>query len=321
MAILLYNFPFFLKTKILLIVNMRKTDFEAITMQSILRKKNLPHVKNEVIMLEHLSELPQLTMTKRMSLCLFIGVCTSGCASLVVNDRKRMAEQNTVMIITDESVVNNLHCSDDFDGFGFFLSYDMLQEILCGIHNMSDLFLLTHNHPMFRVNEEELANAREFFEMILERANLTTHRFRHEVVRLLILTMIYDMGNAFDRVLNRGNQEEKQTRAEGIFVEFVQNVKQHYREQRQVQWYANMMEISPKYLCEVVSAVSQRSPNEWIDRFVVSEIRNQLRHTTKRISEIAVEMHFPTQSFLGKYFKDNVGVSPTDYRNGIEQQK
>ena len=79
------------------------------------------------------------------------------------------------------------------------------------------------------------------------------------------------------------------------------------------------MELSPKYLCEAITSVSRRSPNEWIDKFVTTEIRNQLRHTNKRISEIAAEMNFPTQSFFGKYFKDNVGVSPSDYRNGLEK--
>ncbi len=49
---------------------------------------------------------------------------------------------------------------------------------------------------------------------------------------------------------------------------------------------------------------------------MVLEIRNQLRNTTKSIKEIAQDMHFPTQSFLGKYFKEHVGVSPTEYRRG-----
>ncbi len=79
------------------------------------------------------------------------------------------------------------------------------------------------------------------------------------------------------------------------------------------------MGITPKYLSEVISTVSRRTPNEWIDKFVTTEIRNQLRHTNKKMSEIASDMNFPSQSFFGKYFKENVGVTPSDYRNGIEQ--
>ena len=47
-------------------------------------------------------------------------------------------------------------------------------------------------------------------------------------------------------------------------------------------------------------------------------MRNLLRHTNMRMNEIAEAMNFPTQSFFGKYFKENVGVTPSEYRNGIE---
>jgi AraC-like DNA-binding protein len=39
-----------------------------------------------------------------------------------------------------------------------------------------------------------------------------------------------------------------------------------------------------------------------------------LKYTGKSIKEIAEIMHFTSQSFLGKYFKEHVGVSPKDYR-------
>ena len=32
--------------------------------------------------------------------------------------------------------------------------------------------------------------------------------------------------------------------------------------------------------------------------------------------EITEEMNFPNQSFLGKYFKEHVGISPSAYRKG-----
>jgi len=39
-----------------------------------------------------------------------------------------------------------------------------------------------------------------------------------------------------------------------------------------------------------------------------------LKNSSKSIKEIAEDLHFPNQSFLGKYFKDHVGMSPSEYR-------
>ena len=64
----------------------------------------------------------------------------------------------------------------------------------------------------------------------------------------------------------------------------------------------------------MVKAVSRRTPNEWIDNYVVMELRSLLKNTTKTVKEIAADMNFPNQSFLGKYFKEHVGLSPVSYR-------
>jgi AraC-like DNA-binding protein len=64
----------------------------------------------------------------------------------------------------------------------------------------------------------------------------------------------------------------------------------------------------------MVKQVSCKTPNEWIDNYVTLELRVILKNTTRNIKEIAKEMNFPNQSFLGKYFKEHVGMSPSRYR-------
>jgi AraC-like DNA-binding protein len=44
------------------------------------------------------------------------------------------------------------------------------------------------------------------------------------------------------------------------------------------------------------------------------ELRVLLKNSTKSIKEITEELNFPNQSFLGKYFKEHVGLTPTAYR-------
>ena len=292
-------------------------EIRTITIDSLGKELDVLPAGGNVLLLETLRHMPTMKEPRRMSLCLFIGVCTSGIFTLNVNEKRRSASCGQVMLITDESVINNIQYSDDFEGYGIMISYKMLQEILRDVRNMIDLFLLTHNHPVFSLNELELKCAKSYFQLLQDHVERSS-RYRTEILRLTILTMIYDMASAFDRAIDQPGKNEKQSRAEQIFVEFVQRVEHNYRTHRQVQWYAAEMGLTPKYLCEIVTAVSRRSPNDWIDKFVTSEMRNLLRHTNKKMNEIAKELNFPTQSFFGKYFRENIGVSPTEYRNGAE---
>lgn len=278
----------------------------------------MSHLGNDILLIDSTRTLPAVHDARRMSLCLYIGVCTSGVMTLTVNGKRRSQSHQQVMLTTEESVITDIKYSDDYDGFAFLISYKLLQEILRDVNNMSDLFLLSHNHPVFTLNDEEICAAKNYFNSIRTHIEQKDKRYRTEIIRLTLLTMIYDMAGAFDRAIDQPGKNEKQSRAELLFVEFVQRVERHYHEERQVRWYAQQMNVTPKYLCEVVTTVSRRTPNEWIDKFVTSEIRNLLRHTSMRMSEIASVMNFPTQSFFGKYFKDNVGVTPSEYRNGVE---
>ena len=67
-------------------------------------------------------------------------------------------------------------------------------------------------------------------------------------------------------------------------------------------------------MSELIKQVSKRTPNEWIDSYVMLEIRVLLKNTTKSIKEIAEAVNFPNQSFFGKYFKEHMGMSPTEFR-------
>ena len=46
-----------------------------------------------------------------------------------------------------------------------------------------------------------------------------------------------------------------------------------------------------------------------------------LNNSTLNIKQIAEDMNFANQSFLGKYFKEHVGVSPTEFRKGLQPRK
>ena len=123
--------------------------------------------------------------------------------------------------------------------------------------------------------------------------------------------MFYDVGNVIYRVKNF---DESLRRSEKVFTNFLKMVEENCRKERRVAWYAQQQNITPKYLSEAVKRVSGRTAVEWVENYVTMELRVLLKNSTKTIKEIANEMNFPNQSFLGKYFREHVGVTPSEYR-------
>ena len=192
------------------------------------------------------------------------------------------------------------------------MSDDFFHEIIKGIHDLSSLFLFSRSHPVCHLNDTDSKTIIDYFNLIKAKTDEVTHVFRKDVVCSLLRAMVYDLSNTIYRIQNTGDR--KHTRAESIFTQFIEMVEKNFRTERRVSWYAKALCITPKYLSETVKLVSQRTPNEWIDDYVTLEIRVLLKNTTHSIKEIADEMCFPNQSFLGKYFKEHVGMSPSQYR-------
>ena len=99
-----------------------------------------------------------------------------------------------------------------------------------------------------------------------------------------------------------------------IYTQFVELVRQNYKQERTLNFYADQLCITPKYLSQVVMQVSGKGAVAFIEKHVITECKALLTSTTMTIQQIADAMNFPSQSVFGKYFKRVVGVSPKGYR-------
>ena len=72
--------------------------------------------------------------------------------------------------------------------------------------------------------------------------------------------------------------------------------------------------MSAGYLSTVIKNVSGKTAAEWIDDYVILEAKSLLKSTNLTIQQISDGLNFPSQSFFGKYFKRQTGISPKEYK-------
>ena len=103
------------------------------------------------------------------------------------------------------------------------------------------------------------------------------------------------------------------TASDYTFNKFTQLLRQHPHE-REVQWFAKQLGITPKYLSEICKEMSGKSASEWIADVTVTELKHYLRNSTLPIREVARIMEFPNPSFFCQYTKKHTGLTPNHYR-------
>ena len=289
-------------------VNNRITDA---TLEEAKQWGNAEYMTDGLILTDRISEAPIPQSSTRLNFIL-MAMCKKGKAQYSIDTRQQVVKPGDLMFVSERHVIDNYEASPDFECLCIMLTTEYYHGFVQDVKNVSSLLLFSMNNPVVPLTSKEIQVFTNYFETIREKMADTNHHYRSPLVKALLLAMFYDMSNVIYRVERQGNR--KHTRAEAIFANFIRLLEENFRTQHRVSWYAEQLCITPKYLSEIVKKISLRTPNEWIDSYVILEARVLLKNTTKSIKEITDELNFPNQSFLGKYFKEHVGVSPSEYR-------
>lgn len=172
-------------------------------------------------------------------------------------------------------------------------------------------------NPIFPVNEK----SKEFFDAYFELLKLQLEdkmtSFRKQIMMYVARAATMEMLNYLDKLAEglpaSAPRRQSVNHSDYIFYEFIRLLQQHPHE-REVQWFAKQMGITPKYLSEICKELSSKSAGEWIADVTISELKHLLEDTTMPIREVARLMEFPNASFFCQYTKKHLGVSPNKFR-------
>lgn len=162
--------------------------------------------------------------------------------------------------------------------------------------------------------------------IVLKPSDLPQGPRRHGHANLLASALAYyiSVGETEDEAMMHAqaylkllpaNYAEGNNRSEELYNRFLDAVEHYYNRYADVSFYAEQLNVSPRYLGQVTRRVAERSPKAIIDERIITEIRSMLTSTKKPLKDIARQMGFSSQAHLSRFFKKKTGVSPTDYQH------
>jgi AraC-like DNA-binding protein len=170
-------------------------------------------------------------------------------------------------------------------------------------------------NPCIVLNEEQLALAESYF-LLARQVLQSSLSNKKDIIGGLLSSLSYMTEDIWTGQLNEKTEAlaDSGARAALTYDRFMKLVTEYHNRERGMQFYADKLCLTPKYLSKIVKEASGRSGPEWIDAFVILEAKNLLRYSDESIKEIAYKLHFPSASVFNKFFKANTGLVPSDYR-------
>ena len=104
-----------------------------------------------------------------------------------------------------------------------------------------------------------------------------------------------------------------------LYQSFVKAVETHAKTNSDVAFYADCLNVSPRYLSQVCRKLGQKTPKQIIDTTLIGYIEKELTLSAHTFQEIAYECGFSSQAHFSKYFKKLTGLTPSEYRRKKEK--
>lgn len=242
-------------------------------------------------------------------------LCSAGNMGFTFQNTRYNIARGDYVILPNAELASELSESGDFQGILMSLS----EAFVASIAIRSNYGIIGHlsllQNPVMKLSAHDFGICESALRYLRMRMGDKGHLFREELLGSLLTAHIldlYDIHARNRRVLQISEHTASLLRR---FIELLYNGE--YIHNRELDFYASRLCITPHYLSEICRKASGRPATYWIDRFSIQEITRLLRRKELSLTEIAEGMNFSSVSYFSRYVQKRIGVPPSEYRNKL----
>ncbi len=259
-------------------------------------------------------DMPYFRKSTRCTLNFFLICCVSGEAEVLRDTQPYHLQQNSEFILFPDTFFRIVTASADFQvryccASPFFFD-EVSFQIPTALFDYISLSALYDNSP------EEVQILLHYLALLQDVYRDVTNIHRHEIAVMLLRSYLLKVHGKCRHLLD--NVEKRNSSQDKIINQFWNLLTHHYREHRDVAWYANELCISTRYLSNIFAKKQNGSPKQLINDYVTLAIKIELQSSTLTIQQIADALNFSDQSSMGRFFKMQTSFSPRQYRERIK---
>lgn len=289
---------------------MEKLDFQAI----VDSKLNF-HRNDHIAIFSDFEEVRSLNVSDILVEGFLFAVVTHGQAQLSVDENTYHLKVGDVVTCKPRNIFEKSMMSMDFNALVLFLSPEYVAQLSQMVRMEWTYSMFSSSHKILHADEMAVNRYRLFFSLLQNHLSSPDTPHKELSLRLLFASMAYDLHD-----LHKFEEEEllRQTYSSGenILRRFMQHLHDPSLPYLNVNGYASLFNITPKYFSSVCKRLTGRTANQLISDEIIRSSQISLRDSSKSVKQIAALMGFKNQSHFGRFFRQQTGISPQQYRDG-----
>lgn len=270
-----------------------------------------PSHNNDIVFVEQIS---LLDWSRYINYCIHI-LCNEGSGSVRLGTKWHTFKSHDVIIITSSVLVTDFNVSENFKGETVCITESCLRKFSPeNNYGIIGNFALVQN-PVIPLDKKEWELCRKDYDDLRYRVLSANHSFYEEVTGCYVRALVLDFFDFHKKSTHEYTATGNTYTLLHRFLELLQGGA--YKKHRDIEYYANELCVTSKYLSEVCRKTSGLPASYWIERFTISEIAMRLRRKNQTLSSIAYDLNFSSISYFSRFVQRLLGVSPSQYRRNF----
>lgn len=237
-------------------------------------------------------------------------ICLEGEGEIVLNAQSYKIKQGDMCVVFPNDIVHVTKKSEDFKGYTIVCTPDFLVNV--NVKSSTSLFLYIKDNPCISLGEKDQKDLIRMCDFLKEHDSRTNHPCREEISKILASAIIYEVVGIYQK--GEPLRQQPYSRKNKLYFDFTQLIAKNFGKQKNVDFYADKLCITARYLSVICKEISGLTATECINHYIMTNARVMLSTTDMTILQISEELSFPNPSFFTQFFKKHQGITPKMYR-------
>lgn len=239
-------------------------------------------------------------------------VCRQGGFTFSLNQKMLSARAGETLFITEGSLFQVFRESEDAELYILIYQIEPIREVIGNAVTSMYLYSQLATEPVFVWKTGEEEEVLKYMFLLDSTLHLEKSVFNLSEQKLLLLALTHRLCSIYSRRLI--TDSDAMGHKHDIFLRLIQLIEEYYMQQRGVEFYADKLCLSPKYLSALSKSICGYTVQELVFKAIIRKSISLLKNTQKTIQEISDCFNFPNASYFGTFFKKQTGMSPQQYR-------
>ncbi len=246
--------------------------------------------------------------------CMMIAFCEEGEVNFNINYRKYILKKDFCAILPPGTIISEgeeSFCSIKIVA----ISQSFLEDIICFNKETLNIMQYLYNNPIQPTGQAASYKIYLYKELLMTLIKEDSHAYSKQTRRFHFAGMICEMFALISKKIPpKDKMATKRERTATIVHDFLVAVNTDDGSHRSVNYYADQLCYSAKYLSYSVKQATGKTPLQIINSHAINQIKHKLKFTDMSMKSLADYFDFPNPSFFGKFVKTHIGISPLQYR-------